>query len=215
MPQSSRSIPLSLALRLLRSPTSFSEKVQLWSRQLPDNLPIEIPLLDQAQPIASLQQGQNFVILLQIDQPVLRVQSAYSNRLRAIGWLQHFSQAEALDFNLFTATRIPRDRLPTCLTFYYRPLSLTLILETRSIAENITQVRLRLYANNPFHTAIQEEWERSFFNWLPLPQLIPPPDSEVPPPAANLLFERSIAIWDAGQAARKKTGTANQICEHR
>ncbi|MBD2092249.1 hypothetical protein H6F67_20580 [Microcoleus sp. FACHB-1515] len=193
MLQSSRQVPLSLALRLLRSPASFNEKVQLLSGQLPDELPIEIPLLDQAQPIASFQQGQNFVILLQIDQPVLHLQSAYFNRLRAIGWLQCYSKEEWIDFNLFTATDMPRDRLPARLTFCYRPLSLMLILETRSTRANITLVRLTLSANDPFNFDCYEEWERSFLNLLPLPQLIPPPESEVPPSAANLPSDRLIA----------------------
>lgn len=203
----SRSIPLSLALRLFRSPAAFNEKVQFWSGQLPHNLPIEIPLLDHAEPIASLQQGQNFVILSQVEQPVLRVQSAYSNRLRAIGWLQHFSEAEWVDRNLFTISRIPRARLPARLTFFYRPLSLTLILEARSSGENITQVRLRLSANNPLNPALHEEWERSFFNLLPLPQLVPPPDSEVPPSAINLPFERSI-----GDRGRRGGGSEKDWC---
>lgn len=194
MVQSSRSVPLQLALRLLRSPASFNAKVKIWLGQLPDELPIEIPLLDHALVIASRQQKHNSAILLQIPQSALWVQTVYSNRLRAIGWLQCYSDAEAIDFNLFTSTRPPAS-LPKRLTFFYHPLSLTLVIETRSMQENLTQVRLSLdrSINDSLDSAGQQEWAHSPFNLLPLPQLMPPPDSEIPPSMANLPSSRSIA----------------------
>jgi hypothetical protein len=182
MVQSSNLVPLPLALRLLTPVLRIDGNVKVWLGQLPDQLPIELPILDQGEVTASLQQGQIFTILMQTPQSPLLTQSIYSNRLRALGWLQWQPN---VDFNLFIRSQGRHSRTSS-LTFCHHPQALTLTLQTRSTADNITCVKLKLFRNDLHNSPCQEEWERNAENLMPIPQLVPPPNTDVPIPIADL-----------------------------
>jgi hypothetical protein len=158
----------------------LGERVQFWLGELPNELPIELPLPDQSQVVASLQQEQAaFTILIQAPQPPLLIQSWYSNRLRALGWLQWQSSENLTSLVMFHMLGDPavgqRDAPVSSLTFCYRPQSLTLILKFRPTTNNATSVKLELSGNSVFSSPCHEEWERNMLNLLPIPQLVPPP----------------------------------------
>ncbi|NJL19755.1 MAG: hypothetical protein HC895_01355 [Leptolyngbyaceae cyanobacterium SM1_3_5] len=155
--------------------------------QLPDELPIELPLIEQGQVIASLQYGQTSAILMQIPQPLLLIQNWYSNRLRALGWFQYDADADAVERNSFVRTTQVRQPLNLPLIFCYRPVALTLALHTCVAAEHSTTVRLEL-AQEAAGLPCQVDWERSIPNLLPLPLLVPPTDTAVPPAFAEPYF---------------------------
>jgi hypothetical protein len=179
MVQPSQLVPLQLALRLLMPDPMIGERVQFSLGELPDELPIELPLPDQSQVVASLQQEQvAFTILIQVPQPSLLIQSWYSNRLRALGWLQWQSDEEPIGLINFHLLGDPapgqRNAPVSYLTFCYRPQSLTLTLRFRSATNNSTHVKLKLSNNRVLPSLHQEEWEGNMLNWLPIPQLVPP-----------------------------------------
>ncbi|KAM3113191.1 hypothetical protein [Phormidesmis sp. 146-33] len=202
MPQSSRPVPLKLALHLLGGIEPLYLR-QIWLGQLPEGLPIELPLLEQSQITASLRQGATFTILMQSPQPPLSIKVEYSNRLRTLGWLQKRSDEDRVDFNLlFVRTSTMRHSLrhdsTSLLTFCYRPQPpadyserpLALTLQTRRMAENVTFIKLKLFDENAYRSPCQADWETNELNQLPLPYLIPPIDAEVPPTDADLQGRR-------------------------
>jgi len=159
---------------------TISNKIQIWLEQLPDELPVELPLIEQSQVIASLQEGQTFTILMRVPLHPLRIQSWYSNRLRIIGWLQWQPDEVLVDFHMFGTRTSGHGYDPNpLLTFRYHPQLLSLTLQTYPIDENTTFLKLKVFANNLFYSSHQEEWECNVINLLPVPQLVSPPDANI------------------------------------
>jgi hypothetical protein len=153
-------------------------KRQIWLRQLLDELPVELPLPAHAQVIISCKSwegGQTFfTILMQVPQPVSRLQVSYANRLRALGWLQWYPDDHSSHLNLFVRNHHFRTTSPV-LVFYDLSKSISLTLHTCSVEENTTYIILELSTNDRFFPYLPG-WMRSEpLNLAPLPQLIPPP----------------------------------------
>ena len=143
-----RSVPLPLALQLLRSGIDCHYP-KLWLGQLPDGLPIALPLPEHSQITASLQQAQTcFTVLLQLPQPPLLIQSWYCNRLRDLGWLQWCSEADPADFNLFLRTsrlrHTPRLASPSATIHSHSPsLCRPALWPSRLLSLNLRSLTIR------------------------------------------------------------------------
>lgn len=181
MVQSSRLVPLQLFLRLVMPDPYTSDRGQIWWEQMPNDLPVELPLPNRFRIIVSLQQKNTFfAILIQVPQSPSRIKCWYSNRLRALGWHQWQSSEIFLDWNSFVISGSASNNSPTpLLTFCYPSKPFTLTLQTCPIAENDTYIQLRITANREFRSPCQASWERNAFNLIPQPQLVSPHNTEV------------------------------------
>ncbi|MBE9102978.1 hypothetical protein [Vacuolonema iberomarrocanum] len=183
MTQSLNTVPLQFAYRLLMFDYTGHDRVKLWMQQLPSELPVELPLIEQSQLIASLQQRQTFTILIQAPLNPLIIRNWYSNHLRIQGWLQWQSEetiVDLRDFHIFGSQLYGHGYgSNSLLVFRYYPKSIWLTLQTYPSVENVTFVKLKLSARNMSTLPSEKEWERNTLNLLPLPQLAPPPSTDI------------------------------------
>lgn len=181
MTQTPQAVSLRILRLLMKNPYT-RHRVQVYLEQLPDELPIELPLPEQVQIIASWQQeGSQSTILVQAPQPNLLILSWYTNRLRILGWQQQrFDETTLMDCPVFGANpSLYNGASMPSLKFCYRPQSLMLTVETRTISNNATEIKLKLYAGGHRSTSCQADWERNLNNTVPLPQLVSPPDTNI------------------------------------
>lgn len=170
----SKLVPLSLALQIIGLNPQSHGLIQVWLGQLPDNLIVEIPVLDREEVVASVQQGKSYRVLIYSSQPPLQLQTWYSNKLRSLGWLQWESESNPISNNLFikASNRNLTSTIPSA--FYYAPCSITLTLHLHAASENTTHVKISLSNDALKYSPCQAEWERHPLNLIPVPKLISP-----------------------------------------
>lgn len=140
------------------------EETQLLVGELPDELPAEVPLPDNAQIVGSLVRGQKSVeVVFDIDQPADRVLDFYREYLTAAGWRE-------LEFlgppGGFVSTAFP-------VTFCQDALDLSLSVTAYPMEEAPTDVRLHLHTASD-DSPCRQPWSPAGWR-IPMPRLVAPP----------------------------------------
>ncbi len=174
-------IPQHLLLRLLSIPSWYKGEVNLTVDRLPDGLPVELPIIEQAEVVASFSYSQNsFYIFLDIPNSPQQIQTTYRNILRGKGW-QQLSRNEPdnpVRVGLGFSYPIGIDYTAS-VTFCYKKSNASLVLTTPPLKNSITKATLKLELD-PYSSPCQAEWERkASFNNIPMPILIEPPQTEI------------------------------------
>lgn len=172
-------IPQHLLLRLLSNPLSYKGEVKLSLDRLPENIPVEIPSIEQARVAASVSYDeQEFYIFLDIPDSPQNIQTIYRNILRGKGWLQLPINEEDI-FSRLGFNDGFNPHFTESITFCHQKQNASLILTTPPSENSITKPTLKLELN-PLNYSCQAEWEdKAWIQNILMPILIQPPKTEI------------------------------------
>lgn len=171
-------IPQHLLLRLLSTSWLYQGEIKLTLNQLPACLPLELPIIEQAKVIASLNYGENnCYIFLDIPKSPKEIQTRYRNVLIGKGWQKLETNIDICYRVGFNDYNVPYSTDST--TYCNKKENASLILTISSSDNSITKATLKLGLDLSC-SPCKAEWEQQgIINNIPMPIFINPPQTEI------------------------------------
>lgn len=172
--ENDESIPRNIVLRLL-NPISFgTERQELLVGQWPDSLPVDLPLPDGAEVVASVvTSGNSYRILLDVPQSPAQVRVFYQEQLEAAGWQSRSYGYRARGF-------VESGFELTNFLHFCRDATGPLLGITAGSAQAATDLQLNLYVGDNSGCDPQLVVPQAIDN--PMPVLVSPPESIISSP---------------------------------
>lgn len=170
-------IPQHLLLRLLSTSWLYQGEIKLTLNQLPACLPLELPIIEQAKVIASLNYGENnCYIFLDIPKSPKEIQTRYRNSLIGKGWQKLENNIDICFRVGFNNYNVPYS---TDTTYCNKKENASLILTISSSDNSITKATLKL-GLDPSCSPCKAEWEQqATIHNIPMPIFMNPPQTEI------------------------------------
>lgn len=161
---------------VLRRLLGLSEQTNLKFGQLPDQMPVPVPLSGSAQVIGSIAIPPNrYKIVLEETLPIESVKNFYQEQLTAMQWTEQ--ELFSSDYGLKHAPEVLKRHLGRCLNFWYEPENMKLSIEIRPDGSNASR-QVTVFLN------LERSLLNEDINTLKLPPFPPLAD---PPSALRLL----------------------------
>lgn len=166
-----------LLLRLLSTSWLYQGEIKLTLNQLPACLPLELPIIEQAKVIASLNYGENnCYIFLDIPKSPKEIQTRYRNSLIGKGWQKLENNIDICFRVGFNNYNVPYS---TDTTYCNKKENASLILTISSSDNSITKATLKL-GLDPSCSPCKAEWEQqATIHNIPMPIFMNPPQTEI------------------------------------
>lgn len=184
-PSSSEMVPRQLVLRLLKCPSDCLQEMDLLIGRLPANLPVELPIPNNAKVLATLIRRATYSeIVLDVPQSAAQIRAFYRDRLKTAGWkpvgITNFSQPGFLTSD--QESGILASNLSFCKGSAGPQISVAIDAEENAPTD------VRLYLDTSAEACVSEAAEADTLTQLrqsyPIPSLEAPPNVKVT--SANL-----------------------------